>query len=343
MEPIVAIASEFLDAFARIPRAQQRKVREFTEKFRENPAAPSINYEKIQSARDRKVRTVRIGADYRAVVLQPETGNTHVLVWVDHHDEAMAWARDRVFEINPATGAFQVVNAAEAAQAPSPKKRARGLFDATDDTDMAALGIPEILLPSVRAVTTAAELESLKAHLPAEAAEALVWLASGISAEEVKTLFPAPREQARVDTGDFAAALDHPDSKRRFVKVSSQHDLNAILNAPLEKWRVFLHPSQERVVCRDFNGPAKVTGGAGTGKTVVAMHRARHLARDVFTEKTDRILVTTFTKNLAADIDKNLKNLCGDEYRRIEVVHLHQWARRFMKDRKSTRLNSSHT
>ncbi len=134
-----------------------------------------------------------------------------------------------------------------------------------------------------------------------------------------------------IDTEDFARALDHPDSKRRFVKVNSQHDLNAILNAPLEKWRIFLHPSQESIVQKDFSGPAKVSGGAGTGKTVVAMHRARHLVRHVFTDKTDRVLVTTFTKNLARDINRNLNNLCGEEYKRLEVVHLHQWAVKFMK------------
>ena len=115
--PTVAIASEFLDAFARIPRAQQRKVREFTEKFRADPHSSGINYEKMRDSRDDKVRTVRIGLDYRAIVLHPEVGDVYVLVWVDHHDEAMAWARDRVFEVNRYTGALQVVQMTEAEQA----------------------------------------------------------------------------------------------------------------------------------------------------------------------------------------------------------------------------------
>ena len=331
MMPIVAIASEFLDAFARIPRAQQRKVREFTEKFRENPASSSINYEKINMARDKKIRTVRIGSDYRAVVLQPESGNIYMLVWVDHHDEAMAWAKNRVFEINPGTGSLQIVNAASAENVPTLPKKAKGLFDATSDADMMSLGVPQILLPAVRAVADAEALASLRGHLPAEAAEALMWLDEGLPLDEVRAAIAPSKDKQRVDTQDFAKALEHPDSKRRFATVNSQHDLNSILNAPLEKWRIFLHPSQERVVLKDFSGPAKVTGGAGTGKTVVAMHRARHLVRDAFTEKTDRVLVTTFTKNLARDIDRNLKNLCGDEYKRLEVVHLHHWAVRFMK------------
>ena len=89
--PTVAIASEFLDAFARIPRAQQRKVREFTEKFRSNPRGPGINYEKIHAVKDDKVRTVRIDQKYRAVILHPTEGDVYVLVWVDNHDQAMDW------------------------------------------------------------------------------------------------------------------------------------------------------------------------------------------------------------------------------------------------------------
>jgi superfamily I DNA/RNA helicase len=331
MAPVVAIASEFLDAFAGIPRAQQRKVREFTEKFRTNPTSTAINYEKIHSARDKKVRTVRIGSDYRAVVLHPDAGNIFMLVWVDHHDEAMEWARNRVFEINPATGSLQVVNTQSLEQLPTAPKKAESLFDAITDVEMVSLGVPEILLPSVRAIAQADDLGTLLPHLPAEASEALTWLSEGFSIDEVRSVVAAPKEQQPVDTEDFAKALEHPDSKRRFVKVTSQHDLNAILNAPLEKWRVFLHPSQEKIVSRSFSGPAKVTGGAGTGKTVVAMHRARHLVRDVFTQSTDRVLITTYTKNLARDIEQNLQNLCGDEYKRLEVTHLHLWAVKFMK------------
>ena len=61
------------------------------------------------------------------------------------------------------------------------------------------------------------------------------------------------------------------------------------------------------------------------------MHRARHLAREVFKEKTDRILFTTYTANLAESVEQNLRSLCGDEMERIEVIHLHAWAVRFMK------------
>ena len=333
----VAIASEFLDAFARIPRAQQRKVREFTERFRANPKLPGINYEKIHAVKDDKVRTVRIDQKYRAVILHPSEGDVYVLVWVDNHDEAIDWAAKRRFEVNPVTGSLQVFSVSEVEQviAPEKKKKAEpGLLDAHADDVLLSFGVPAALLPSVRAVKTSDKLLALMKHLPAEAAEALTWLGEGLPAEEVRAAVTVTPAKTEVDTGDLAAALENTDTKRRFVTIKSQDDLTAILNAPLEKWRVFLHPSQEKLVSKKFNGPARVLGGPGTGKTVAAMHRARFLAKTAFPEKTDRILFTTYTANLAESVEQNLRGLCGEEMERIEVVNLHAWAVRFMKTQK---------
>ena len=116
-----------------------------------------------------------------------------------------------------------------------------------------------------------------------------------------------PQPEVPVDPQDLEQALQHPDSHRRFAVLESADELVEMLNAPLEKWRVFLHPSQAALVKRNFNGPARVLGGAGTGKTVVAMHRARHLAANVFSSSTDRILFTTYTRNLAQNIRTNLE------------------------------------
>ncbi len=331
--PTVAIASEFLDAFARVPRAQQRKVREFTEKFRTNPKGVGINYEKIHAIKDEKVRTVRIDQKYRAIVLHPPEGDVYVLVWVDNHDEAMDWAKKRIFEVNPVTGSLQVFSVTEAEQVVAKEKKTKqpGLLDAHDDTVLLSFGVPEALLPSVRAIKSADALLALTKHLPAEAAEALGWLVEGMPVEEVRAAITVKPATEEVDPKDLGTALENPDTKRRFVTIKSQDDLASILNAPLAKWRVFLHPSQEKLIGKKFNGPARVLGGPGTGKTVVAMHRCRYLAKSAFPEKTDRILFTTFTANLAENVEQNLRGLCGDEMERIEVTHLHAWAKRFMK------------
>ena len=222
--PTVAIASEFLDAFARIPRAQQRKVREFTEKFRTNPKGPGINYEKIHAVKDDKVRTVRIDQKYRAVILHPPEGDVYVLVWVDNHDEAMDWAGKRRFEVNPVTGSLQVFSVSEAEEAVAVHKKIRepGLLDAYDDDVLLSFGVPQALLPSVRAVKTQDALLALVQHLPAEAAEALTWLGEGNPVEEVRAAVTVAPAKETVNTEDLGTALENADTKRRFVTVKSQ-------------------------------------------------------------------------------------------------------------------------
>lgn len=221
--PTVAIGDEFLDAFARIPRVQQRKVREFIDKFKLDPTSAAINYEKIHAVKDDKVRTVRIDLKYRAVVLQPPKGDVYVLVWVDNHDEAMDWARSRTFEVNPRTGALQVLEVAvTAAPQPTDDRVASGdLFADFADDRLLSFGLPAVLLP-------AADLADLGPHLPSEAAEALMWLADGIPPEEVLEAV-RPAAGRPVDPNDLARALEHPDSKRRFVSIRSDEDLTAML------------------------------------------------------------------------------------------------------------------
>src|SRR5262249_46349873 len=156
------------------------------------------HYEKLHAARDDKVRTVRIDQKYRAVILHPDEGDVYVLAWVDNHDEAMAWAEKRTFDINPVTGALQIVNATEVEQVVSPvkgKKKPRGLREPLAADFLLSCAVPAVLLPAVRAVRTQDELLALIKHLPAEAAEALLWLAEGMPAEEVRAaVVTAPRQ-----------------------------------------------------------------------------------------------------------------------------------------------------
>lgn len=325
--PQVALSESFLTALARLPKPTQKKVREFTSKFRVNPTSAAVNYESLHGMRDPKVRTVRIDLAYRAVVVQPPTGNLYMLVWVDHHDEAMAWARDKVFDIHATTGAIQVVDmqfVEQAAAAPAETAK-QGLFASLSDEELARTGVPPVLAPAVRAVQSDGELDKLQPYLPKEAFEALFLCACGYDVdravrESSRPLVTAPKA---IDTTDFVAALERPASRRSFRLVGSDEELLEMLDASLDRWRIFLHPNQESIVRAQFKGPARVLGGAGTGKTVVAMHRARHLAR-LYPEH--RILFTTYNRNLAANIGKLLDGLCGPERERIEVANIHSWA-----------------
>ena len=332
----LAISNDFLLSFSRIPRPQQNKVLEFVNKFRSDPTLPAINYEKIEGARDRNLRSVRIDLAYRGIVLRPEKGNVYVLLWVDHHDKAYEWAANKLCSINPETGSVQIVDVTSAEAVPgkelSGEDSRKGLFGSFHDRQLMRLGVPEIQLPLVRSIKSEEELDRAVEHLPQEASEALYMLASGYSMDEAFRELEISKEAEAIDTSNFSKALENPDSRRRFFVVEGDLELSAILEAPLEQWRVFLHPSQRKLVERDWNGPVRVLGGAGTGKTVAAMHRAKWLAMNVFAGKNDRILFTTFTRNLAADIRENLTKICPQEaLARIEVVNLDKWVSDFLK------------
>ena len=343
-QPMVAISEDFMGAFAAIPRAKQKKVQEFVGKFRADPFSAAINYEKFRQARDPNFRSVRVDQDYRAIVLKPETGNVYVLLWVDKHDDAYEWARRHRCDIHPQTGSLQLLQTrvvagdTEAAKTENEADVAtvssgEPLFAELRDRELLRLGVPTEHLKLVRTVHDEEGLEALETELPRESFEALYMLAAGESLQQVEQDFAAT-QTAEVDTEDFAAALQQPHSQQRFVVVEDDAALRAILEAPLEKWRVFLHPSQRRLVEWDTNGPVRVLGGAGTGKTVVAMHRARWLVKHVLegADKSKKVLFTTFTANLATDIRENLKKICiPEELERIEVTHIDQWVTRFLR------------
>jgi hypothetical protein len=325
-----------MEAYSQLPRKIQKKVREFTGKFRQDPTQSGLNFERVDGARDPKVRSIRIDQAYRAIVVHPPKGDVYLCAWVDHHDDAYRWVRDRLFEVNPRSGTLQVFEVVEGAaptpEAPSAPEPAC-LFDAIDDEDLLLAGIPMPLLPAVRNVKTEADLDVLVPHLPADAADMLYMFAAGYSLvsalEETDRSKPEPE---KVDVEDFQAALARDESQRSFKIVANEDELEAMLDAPLEQWRIFLHQSQRRLVKSNASGAVRVLGAAGTGKTVTAMHRANHLASSVFTKATDRILVTTFTKNLAIDLKINLRNLCATEaFARLEIVNLHRWADAFMR------------
>lgn len=329
----VAISAEFLRAMEALPKGIQKRVREFIELFRENPASPGINYEKITGAADANMRSARVDQAYRAIVLKPETGDVYVLLWVDHHDDAYQWARNRKASVHPDTGSLQIIKVDYSTElrpeAPA-EPMVAGLFDAHRDRELVRLGVPEELIPLVRSLQSERDLDNAGDDLPTEAYEALFLLAAGYSVEAVDRELQRARTPEPVDTSDFASALANPESKQRFYVVENEEELNEMLDAPLEQWRVFLHPTQRKLVETTVNGPMRVLGGAGTGKTVVAMHRARRLAEQL--EGDARLLFTTFTTNLAADIAANLTKICSQEVmRRIDVVNIDRWVGEFLR------------
>lgn len=323
----VAISADFLTAFAALPRQIQGKVTEFMNKFRNDPNSPGINYEKLNACRDKKICSVRIDNTYRGIVVRQQETGVYLLLWVDHHDEAYAWAKNKKCEINPKTGAIQIYDMVIAPQV-TPAAQDFCLFSEISDKDLVDLGLPEELIPFARTIVDAQEFYSKKSIFPADTFEALSWIAEGFPLDEVMTL--VKREESKV-SDSFADALDSPETLKSFVVVDGEDELRRIMAEPLEKWRVFLHPTQRKIVKKNYSGAARVLGGAGTGKTVVAMHRAKQLATGL--RDKERILFTTYTANLASDIKDNLRKICTlDELRKIDVIHLDAWVAQFLRE-----------
>ncbi len=325
----VAISSDFLTAFAVLPRQIQGKVTEFINKFRNNPQSPGINYEKLKNGSDNKICSVRIDNTYRGIVVrQAETG-VYLLLWVDHHDDAYAWAKNKKCEVNPKTGAIQVYDLISA-PAVSPEAEAFMLFAEVSDTEMIELGLPEEQLSFVRSIKDTEDFYNKESSFSKDVFESLSWVAEGFPVAEVIEMIAAEKEKREV-TDSLADALDSPETLNSFVIVEGEDELRRIMAEPLEKWRVFLHPTQRKIVNRTYSGSARVLGGAGTGKTVVAMHRAKHLASELKVK--ERILFTTFTANLASDIKENLRKTCTlEEIRKIEVINLDAWVAQFLRE-----------
>jgi superfamily I DNA/RNA helicase/mRNA-degrading endonuclease RelE of RelBE toxin-antitoxin system len=328
----MALSSEFLESFAKIPKSQQNKVQHFVTKFMIDPMSPGINYEKIKGAADPNLRSVRIDQAYRGIVLKPDSSNVVLLLWVDHHDDAYKWAEKKVWKINKATGSLQVIEKGKEEPVKKPATSKKGLFDEFKDKHLFKLGLPEELLPEVRKIQSEEELEKKSSDFPQEVYEALYMLAAGYELNQVFLEMDKSEDQPEANTEDFELALENPDTQRRFVVIDNEEKLAEMLEAPLEKWRVFLHPSQRKLVQGNVNGPFRVLGGAGTGKTVVLIHRAKYLAEKIFNKPDDKVLVTTFTKNLAADIQSLLSAICSDDvFKRIEVINLDQWVGNLLK------------
>lgn len=318
------IADTFSDSLARLSNDEQKAVKTTAFDLQMDASAPGLSFHKLDKAKDKRFWSVRVNSDIRLIVHR--TDASLLLCYVDHHDSAYAWAERRKLETHPATGAAQIIELREwvrkvgvpayvpamtehqHTQTSAPKQEALPLlFQGVSDQQLLGLGVPPEWMEDVREATEDSLL-SLADRLPAEAAEALLELATGGH--------PSPRPQPQPEGDPFA----HPDAQRRFRVMNSVEELERALDSPWEKWVVFLHPEQRQLVERGYSGPARVSGSAGTGKTVVALHRAVFLTRS---NPDARVLLTTFSDALAHALRSKLRRLVGDKPRLMERLEVH--------------------
>lgn len=280
------IADTFYDALAKLSPQEQKAVKQSAFDFQMDPSLPGFSMHRVDRARDPNFWTARVNRDIRMVIHKRDSDT--LLAWVGHHDDAYRWAQTRRIESHPRTGVVQIVEARETVEDVVVQRiveesvRLPRLFAKETDDTLLSWGVPEDWLDTVRDATEDTVID-IAMRLPSEAADAILSAATGERPQ------PAPV----VVEGEDPWA--HPDALRRFRVVENVEELKAALDAPWEKWTVFLHPAQREFVERDFNGPARVIGSAGTGKTIVALHRAVRLAAD----PDANVLLTTFNRRLA--------------------------------------------
>lgn len=306
------IADTFAKALTRLDGPSQKVAKMAAFELQMDPSGKGKSFHRITRSRDDGFWSVRAGRDVRLVL--HKAGDRMVLCYVGHHDDAYAWAERRVFEVHPRTHALQIVEVEETVEArtapraplePSmaPPETMAAPLESFSDDDLLIHGVPESWLGRLRAASEDALLD-LALHLPQEAQEAVIALATG------ETLPPPQAPDARAD------AAEQPDAQRRFRVVEGEDALKAALDYPWDQWTVFLHPSQREAAYGATTGPTRVGGSAGTGKTVVALHRARMLG-----ERDDaKVLLTTFSDELADALRRKLAILHGDEQRIVPTV-----------------------
>ncbi len=328
------IADTFTDSLAKLTGEEQKAVKTTAFDLQLNPGHPSLQFHKLAKAKDPNFWSIRVSRDVRLIV--HKTGTSLLLCYVDHHDDAYEWAERRKVETHPKTGAAQLVEIRERVQeieipkyveVQAKPKAKPPLFSALSDDELLAFGVPREWLGDARNANEDSVLD-LAEHLPAEAAEALLNLATGVTLQTALQL--PPGEHAYAPSAHLAAAekvseltvdpFNHPDAQRRFRTISSQEELQRAFEYPWDKWSIFLHPAQRQLVERDYSGPARVSGSAGTGKTIVALHRAVHLAR---ANPETRMLLTTFSETLANALRSKLRLLISNEPRLGERIEVH--------------------
>ena len=313
------IHDKCLEKLFELPKATSKKVLEFQKKFRENSRSEAIHLEPIKTFKDQSLRTARIDQKYRAIIRVPETGDNYHMLWVDNHDEAMDWAKNKVFEWNEMTQTAQIFTSPETVEnTESFISSKSGLFVMYTDEELIRIGVPESLIKLVRSIENLNDLDAYEQYLPQDVFENLFYLSEGLS---INTIL-AEIEAGKVNSVDVDKQ-NSINNKRSFIEVDDSL-MEEIINGDLSKWQIFLHPTQRKLAEGEFKGSVKVTGGAGTGKTVVALHRLKFLTQKGNLLEKGKVVFTTYTNALTTNLNQLVKklNLDSTKYTIVNIDSL---------------------
>lgn len=315
----------------------EKQTMKFLYKLHGNDAQPGLHIEPIKGSVDPRVRTGRVNDMYRAVLFKvqgsgPDSHYVFTGVWP--HDKAISIAETARLQVNPVNGTTEMLLASQSAvqmtEKPAPAVDVVHERTSTTITKLSLLesvsaGTTEESLVGVLGLDADLARRAMSAvdddaliDLASEAVEwqgmALLDLAAGKTIAEVRETLSldrqAPADPAQDEDDALLEGLRTPAAQMQFAWIEDEEELRQVIEGgDFAKWRVFLHPEQRKYVGARTNGPFRLSGGAGTGKTVVLLHRARELSRR---DPTARIVLTTFTRNLADDMRRNLATLDAD-------------------------------
>jgi len=321
----VLFSTNFMAYWRQLDEGERDRLGPSLAAFRDAPAAVTLTA--LEGA-EAAFQWLPLDGSDGAVVVSSPSGDVRLVVWVGSLLPGAAWASRKRVEVHPMLGSLQVYEPVVLEEVAGPTS----LFDVFDDEELGLCGVPAVLLPAVRALADREALSAFARFLPAEAADTLFAIADGQAPADARREAGLRAPAGPVDVDDFEVAIAHQASRRSFAELDDP-TFEEMLQAPLDAWRLFLHPSQSKVVAMRANGPVRVLGGAGTGKTVALLHRTAHLLREVL-ETDAQLLVTTYTRTMARELEQNLSRLLSDEeMERVSVSTLHQWCATFLRGR----------
>jgi hypothetical protein len=302
------LSDSFFDKLVELPKNIQQNVRTFQRKFRENSQSSAIHLEKIAQFKDASLRSARVDGEYRAILGALGSDN-FMLLYVDKHDLAYDWAKNKKFQWNEYTQTCQImqVEFVKEEVAEPTSTQVPGAFAALTDEQLLTIGVPVELLPLARSIKDLNDLDQSEKNFPQDAFENLFALMDG---EDIANII-ADIEEGKAKSGEDSLLSNN--NKRRFVELTDDEYLSQILEEGMEKWQLFLHPSQSKLVSSNYRGTIKVSGSAGTGKTIAALHRLKHLCEN----PEAKVLFTTYTKALMENIADSVAKMKIPEQRYI--------------------------
>ena len=344
MKTTVLMHDLFENSYNELDGSVRSRVLSFMVKLQQDPDATGLDFKRPKGAVSKHVRTARVNDNYRAVLVNAGADDDNSTLWlvaVKKHDDAYKFAETLTLQVNEKTGAAELYDPVALGEALDNARADSSSSDGADplmpaavsQADLERFGLAPDVAAELKQVTTEDALQRLVEALPASQGNAVLDLAFGKDPQDVWNDLVI-EEPGPIDVDDLETALKRPLSRLSFTAVDgdNEEELRAVLEGDFAKWRVWLHPLQRKLATHEgWNGPFRVTGGAGTGKTVTAIHRARFLAKQLDSSGADpkvKVLFTTFTRNLAQTIEGQLIQLAGPSITdRVHVVNIDALAR----------------